>query len=487
MRPSAERMRRGLVLACLLLTVGCVSQQELDEKNQQLAAARRNSTEQAAELAKAQQAAARANEELHELTEASTRLEAELAAVQEELSAKVAALSSAESEKVDMVTRLTRAEQAVARERSKVKKAVSAATEQVEELTRLRAQARELTQSDESLRATASALRAEKEKLDKELETAQSELLAANAVIRSISQGGSEGQDAQAAVLQDKIAVLEKKNRGLEQELDQLRAVAKGSVPAELLGSVSDSADGSSEAKAAGVGFVGLLQERLQGMVAGESQWDGTDVTVVCAVGAFFLILVWLVLWPLRATRRKRQKAMLNDLQTRLAQAERRADGSEDERGGRVVGRRSASARARGVVLSPIVDVDEDEVEEEDVEEDEYDEAMDEVTVQLGAFDPSDAAEPEALASEHAEGEAWDGEAEAEGEYEEDDEDEDEEDDEFANTQIIPSLNELDGLGELENPSKKSPQGKSADQPKDRDFMNELKEMIGQKVDEMIQ
>ena len=72
----------------------------------------------------------------------------------------------------------------------------------------------------------------------------------------------------------------------------------------------------------------------------------------------------------------------------------------------------------------------------------------------------------------------------------------DDDEEEFGNTQIIPSLTELDTLGceptmqigdedEVEEPSP-SPKKKST-APSSQDLMDELEDLIGKKVDELIQ
>lgn len=361
--------------------------------------------------------------------------------------------------------RIAEVEAELARDRAKLQSVVQTATAQVEEMARLRTQSEEFAQREESLKSANTALRAEVAKARRELDKTNSDLLAANAVIRSISSGRSDGSDAKTLALEEKVRQLEAEKRALEARgpqspgSDETERTHSEMQVAHAGATDGDEPPKTSAKAAASVGFFSLVKERFAGIRAGTATWDGVDCLFVTAAGLAACALIWFLCMPLRSRRKAKAAARVRTLQRRVQELERAGTaasaGGASSRGAR---RGTGVSVRRSSSFSPVIAAPPPEPEEEEAyaEEPEYEE---EVTVQLGAIRSSaDSGHPSA-------DETW---ADAE-----------EEEDEFANTQIIPTLSELEDLEGPPRPAPRRKRGNSSD-------MGDLKDLIGQKVDELI-
>ena len=510
MRRVATLGTSGICLVLLVATAGCVSRQRLTDKETELAELRKVNETQVEALAVANERLSNSRQRSDELGAERDALSSDLTTTRHELEENRNTLATVEQQKAGLATQLEQAQRVFKAERDRLKAATRAASEQVDELTRLRAQAAEFTRRQEVLQTANTALRAENRKTHQELERTNSELLAANAVIRSITAAGVEGQDAQAAVLQAQVAQLEREKRALEAEKDVL---ASRVVDPSATGDQVELAAASAPATVATAGaegtwqdFFALVGARAKLMARGEASWDAVDKTLACAAVGGVLLLgvrVWLPHSWRRRTRSSRELAALHQRIEELEMQDASVGAQQPSPAPRRA--RPSTVVRRGGKFSPIIQSTDETLDEIDVSEEEIvqtEEEIDaEVTVQLGSFDPVDltALDPQETESPSADVEepsAYDDDtasvpesaapAVEEDAWADDDDDDGDDDDEFANTQIIPSLSELEELGDVTQPMKPA-QKKKKGSKRDREFMDELKDIIGQKVDEMIQ
>ena len=354
----------------------------------------------------------------------------------------------------------------------------------------------------------------ENRSLSKQLTVTKKKLQRADAVVRSFT----EQDDTEKAVsgnLRAKVRELEYRNKNLGDEnralIKKMRLLTENlssePLDPELLagreqGTVygDDPAGLWAEVKA-------FLGGRYQAIISREAKWDGVNVGLFAATTVAFGGLIWLVLIPRRLKKRKGLRDELEDLRYQLEDLEDHGGGNDDagQRPRRFP--RQGSMVHRSGQFSPIISTDlasdEDDDSSEDVDLQALDDANADVeqTVMLGGGGRVGGA---ARGSNVIGARQWSGDSAgkqgAQGRDPlagssrnlkkdlEEAVDEDGDDDEFSNTQIIPSLHELDDLGgPLEKVSDKKAPGKKKGASSSADLMSELEDLIGKKVDELIE
>jgi len=485
-RPGHVR-RLGISMAALLFVAGCANRQRQEERETQILELRSQQQQGAEALARARAE----TQELERSLDAARDERDSAAATVSSLRANIESLEeSAEklrAENANSLAKFERSEGARESLLESLRTVQEQAAKNVEELADLRQRVSEDTEQLRGARATVEAVQKEFGRVNHELERARSEVATKESVIKSMSAGN----DTQS-MLGKTLAAAEADNRELVAKYEALaaRLQARGEdVPSTPeLGDAAPA--GLAAAVAPASGFRELLEARGGAILRREAAWDGVDVMVVFGAVGLLLGAIGLVGLPwtlLRSRRLRGHVATLEQKVTAFARSERR-ERSATAREDRPRSAERGSIRRRGK-FSPIISAASDghpsprlEDELEEIRDDEAGD-FDEVTVSLGRMggelpQPSDlvrqyqARAQEAAAPPSAA--AW----------EDDEEDDDGSDGEFANTQIIRGLSDLDELDDA--PPVIPAARKSSERKDDREFMAELKDLIGQKVDEMI-
>ena len=384
-------------------------------------------------------------------------------------------------------------------------------------------------------------LRAQNQELSGELSSLEEELRKQKVMIDVLKKSGSTtapSDNASVLALQQKVEELrqsvnahQEERVALHKQIEGLKAL----VPEESVGEIMTSAkDFFYEDDPSGlVAEVGnVFKTRFGAMTSREARWDGVDIALAVAGVLFLIALIWLAWTPLRWKKRRAMRDEIADLRERLNQREvepddetARAKRPRQRQGGSGVVRRSGQ-------FSPILGTDVAESENAGLERSPVSEVAvaDETIgdVELPAFEPTEGASEVATdrpASGAARGSqvigapTWDDAADdGDDEFEntqilpnvsemdllspssaplsrdplapqgavDDDGDE-----EFEHTQVIPSLDEMDAEPTIqiggpiaESSPKESPKTKA---PSSQQLMDELEDLIGKKVDELIQ
>lgn len=488
----------GACLAFAALAVGCGSAEKQAQRNIEVEQLRELNDRYVESLAESKQSVHQLRQDVSSLRQRETVVAAERDDLRSKLEATVQSRSEAVAARDAATGSLARSERDTRALRESLKQVQNQAAKNVEELADLRQNVVEHEERVQGLRSTGTALRKEFSRLNRELERARAELVTKSAVISSMTTGNDSQKH-----LSKKLAAVEAEKHELFAKYEALAARMKSDgkdVPEITTTTAAVDVDAaradSSSAPAAKNpgGFVTLVQARAGAILRGDAAWDGVDVMLTVGTCGVLLCVLWLLFLPLRMRNARDARDEIEGLQQRLyelANADRDDRGSsrhdrETSSGGKVVRRRGQ--------FSPIISSPSEEEGAEDIEQElesleaEDEEEFEEVTVNLGRIS-GDLPQPSDLVKEYQEkAEEPVSEAPAASWDEEEDEEEVVED-EFANTQIIPSLGDLDDLDdEPEAPAardiEQSAPGKKTD---DREFMAELKDLIGQKVDEMIQ
>jgi predicted nucleic acid-binding Zn-ribbon protein len=548
MRSLLQHAPCGVVLTFLGLLAGCTSGRLLEVKEREIDELRFLNAKKNESLSTALGHSVLLTERLSSLEVEKASLLAELAGLQAEAKRDKQSLEALEREQAQLQEKLDGVEKALEKLKRTHAQVKTVASSTAGELADLRLRKQELEERAESLNQTNGSLREQNATLAREFEQLRADLVRERAVVRSLQGGAGPGE---------RVEGLERQLRGLEEEHKKLRGenvVLLQQVQA-LRAQLGESGPGATASEGQGGDFaplttaaslrlyredprglwveaVGLVGSRLAKARRGDVAWDGVDLLLIGGGAAGLLTAIWLALAPVRWRRRRRLKQELELAQRRVRDLEsREAQDSSDAPPARRRSERRSSVVRRPGQFSPIISGESPRVAATapaaappaaPAADDELEEI---VTVNLGggdsrtvpidplgagrafpAIDESAVTEALGIRKRHPRqlvergGAAPAKEALADddtAEIEDAGEDEAGElEDEFANTQIIPRLSELEDLASRERrkgvetaPKQASPKplSKAAAPPRDdREFLAELKEIIGQKVDELI-
>lgn len=375
---------------------------------------------------------------------------------------------------------------------------------------------KDLTARESALRKSSKDLREHNRNLQEQLVAARSKLQKADAVVRSLTENDAN-EKAVAVNLQVRVRRLEFQNKDFRDENSALvkkMQLLTAQLPQDPVEHIPLAPGKIYEDDAAGLwtevqGFVG---RRVEAMIAKDSKWDRVDIGLVAFAGVGLFSFLWLLWTPVRRKKRKAMRCELDDLRERREEMESR-DGDAGAAARPRRARRSGSTVRRSGQFSPIIsseptpaegiqlpalepqDADQTVVmgaggagrshggaargsnvigarQWDDAEEESRD-GFDQTQVisgvsnfDLGISSASPARDPLASAArpESPESDGAD------------------DDEEFGNTQIMPSLDK--SLADPVAPAADSSGGKQS--TSSQDLMNELEDLIGKKVDELI-
>ena len=378
----------------------------------------------------------------------------------------------------------------------------------VERMADLRQSVVEYDARVQGLRATTASLRKEFSRVNHELDRVRSDLVTKESVIRSMSTGGRT-----VVVLSKKLAAMEDQKRELVAKCTALTrrlesrqvtggvevAKADPGTDAKVVAVAVPSSESRAAAPGGAADFPSLVRARAGSILAGDAAWDGVDVTLtVASIGVLFFVL-WLVTLPSRLRKKRYLNEEIDVLHQKLhgfVNADR--DGEEQRSSVARQGRKPLAGGSfirRPGQFSPIISnqhrdelpVAEGHDRGAEIESnlqifDEVTEEVEELTVNLGRMDSAMSQPPGATTENQTQMRSVSPEASW-------DDDEDSGDDELARTQIISHLDDLGG----EDMDQATPRGRASkpdaaakSRKDDREFTAELKDMIGQKVDEII-
>ena len=396
--------------------------------------------------------------------------------------------------------RLENTEDANRRLEDSLTRVKNVASESAGELADLRLRRQEMEDRLKTVTETNNLLSADSARLSKEVGKLEDELTRTRAVARSLREGTDVPfSDPAFADFRDSMARLERENADLRGALRATKrqldfAEQNGGSPEVASARVVSAADDNPEVLLGEVRT--FLGERYDRATRGEFAWDGFDLSVL--FGTFALALLGGVLF-VRWRRARRMRRELENLRVTVQELEEAlgpgdvpaVDGAVQARG-RSTPVRSSARTARGfhaVVPSRTTDGS-DEVDVDDGT------AAPEFPAETGSSaaaplnssaeaDPfaellkkgSDTDREEALTLTSADSEAATQPA-AEAEIEVDDSFED---GDTANTQVLPSMDEVD----LSDPAPEAGSTESIEDD-DRDILNELKSVINKKFDELL-
>jgi len=464
-------------------------------------------------LADSQAQVQRLQQEASKLREERGNAQAQAEAASKQVAEVEAAKVEADTRSAELTNAVTKAEKLRSVAQTNLKRVQNQAVANVEELADLRQNALETKERIDSLRSSNASLRKEYSRVNRELERARSEIVTKEAVIQSMTQGS-----ASEKTLSRKLADLEKEKGALQLKYSELLEKAKAGGEVTIAAApvptaepiVEEITPAASQEDLSNVAV--LLKARTAGLFNGDAAWDGVDVTLAVALVGILLVGIWLVMLPFSMGKSQRFRQEISVLEQQVVELSHALDGEVEVDDADPAARSERSEpKAGGFVrrgnFSPIISNQSPEEEELDelasLDEEHGDEFEEEMTVNLGQMS-ADLPQPFDLVKQYqaqadAINSAHESEEVEEEEYEEvevespeasatddwDDEEEDDfEDDEFANTQIIPSINDLEDIDVEASAEKPAAKKSSGDK---EEFMSELKDLIGQKVDEMIQ
>jgi predicted nucleic acid-binding Zn-ribbon protein len=524
--PTAGRAL-GRVFACAaLLLAGCAGEPKQGRRGSEAQQLRELNARYAESLSASEQT-------LHELRDEVDRLRSQREAAREEterMRASAAALKDSvtklEAEKLALQAERDKSDKARQTAEEKLKEVQGTAAANVHELADLRQKAVEYEERIEGLRSNNASLRKEFSRLNRDLEKVRSELGTRDAVIQSMTQG-NDGEK----LLGQQLASLERENLTLRSRCEALisRLKEHGEDASDVLeeSASADPAPGSGAGQH-GIGALGdfatLLRQRFAAVLRGDSRWNGVDIALASAAGGVLVFLVGLVCLPLGWRRARRLRRELVALEWKVAamsssdRPERSPPSSPAARAERPTSATGSFVRRRGQ-FSPIISSQtvqresageegeeafqseaEQPVEIDPLAAEDDTEEVEEVTINLGRKS-TEAPQPSDLVTEYQAqartrvARRSSGPAETLARFASRDhaEDEDSGEDEFASTQVISSVGDLDAKDEATDLV-----GRAGDEDRsaggrggrpvrdDREFLSELKDLIGQKVDEII-
>ncbi len=507
--PERERLLRvAVLLGVLAITAGCGSSQKLASARVEVDRLRKLNDTYVAALVDSKQATQRLRQE-----SSLAREKQKIAAADaESFGVRFAALQeearTLTAERDDANARLA-ASVNVREKLGRTLKAVqNQAAQNVEELADLRQSVVEYDARVQGLRATTASLRKEFSRVNHELDRVRSDLVTKESVIRSMSTGGRT-----VVVLSKKLAAMEDQKRELVAKCTALTrrlesrqvtggvevAKADPGTDAKVVAVAVPSSESRAAAPGGAADFPSLVRARAGSILAGDAAWDGVDVTLtVASIGVLFFVL-WLVTLPSRLRKKRYLNEEIDVLHQKLhgfVNADR--DGEEQRSSVARQGRKPLAGGSfirRPGQFSPIISnqhrdelpVAEGHDRGAEIESnlqifDEVTEEVEELTVNLGRMDSAMSQPPGATTENQTQMRSVSPEASW-------DDDEDSGDDELARTQIISHLDDLGG----EDMDQATPRGRASkpdaaakSRKDDREFTAELKDMIGQKVDEII-
>ncbi len=531
--------------ACIVLLTGCGGGELLGAKDEELQALRDKDTSSQQSLSESQVRIFKLQEGLRtarvERDDARQKLSESQHARRErkDESAKVS------KERLKLAGKLLESERAYERLKKKLATVQVESSRMAEDFADYRLRKRELEERVEQLGSANVSLRDDTRTLTTELDKTLLELKKEQAVNRSVLPG----QHERSTVLKERIQDLEGRTQGLQDEkvaLLKRLEVMKSKLPAgvaEDLAGVTGKGVYQEDPGGLGSEITGFLGARYGRMFEGKASWGAVDIGLVVGGFGFCFLVFWIASTPRRWKKKKKLRWELKNLRARLKEVSSREAGEGTVRPKRSRQRQGSVVRRSGQ-FSPIISGDVVHEEEEEEQEEYYDygapakEVLEEVSPVappaaprssggaargsqvIGArqwledatdpADQGDVAEDEfvhtQVISASNVGLEFPGDTAAE------DVDRDplrsarsqapaagdaEEEDEFGHTQIISSLHGLDALdseagvlGGPQAPVQKSPPARDKKKgagSSNEDLMNELEDLIGKKVDELIQ
>lgn len=480
----------------LLLTVGCSSQQVVDEKDRKIKDLEQLCTIRQEALKEMRTSIGALQRQLKSQDEKNSKLSADADQTATSLQAKDRKIKNLEDTVAGLEKKLKTSEtsyELLQQEHDKVK---TVASTTVEELADLRLKSQELVERTNTLGKQNVSLRKESLRLHKEIDQLRSDLVIARSATRGKTLPAKD--TAKIEFLEKRVQQLEAVNTTLREERSALLASSGGGGSSEVAVNLKDP-------KAVWTHLTTIVRGRVEKVLNGEAKWDKLDIGLAVGLVVVLFAVLWILWTPMRWRKWRRQRRELVALQKRL---EERAATSTPRRGDtsrRTVRRERSGPRPAQVrhskQFSPIISgsttttdgaaprtgrparaaessPDDRVVQEED------DGA---VTVQLGINPLQRESRPPAAAQASPLGSGAFGEEVDDGS-----------DDDFGATQLISGLGDLGVEPELDEdtqtaldgaggaPRKKASEGGGTKQPGDQELLAELKEMIGQKLDEFI-